>query len=109
MKIVYVSDDGLSFDDQFDCEKHEFDLSMKAVQIKVFDKRRHRLTDIASDDTYNNSYRVIIANDKDLEDMKHIQNWTGYYCDIDSIGTWIYNEDKNRFVRKEDFNDTMEK
>lgn len=25
------------------------------------------------------------------------------------ISTWIYNEDKNRFVRKEDFNDAMEK
>lgn len=29
MKIVYVSDDGLSFDNEFDCEKHEFDVFMK--------------------------------------------------------------------------------
>ena len=100
MKIVYVSDDGLSFDNQFDCEKHEFALFMQNVCIKVFDKRKHILANIDSDDTHNNSYKVVIANTKDLNDMKRIQNWTGYYCDIDSIGTWIYNG--NEFVKKED-------
>ena len=109
MKIVYVSDDGLSFDNQFDCEKHEFDVFMKTIKIKVYDQKRHRLDNISESETYNESYRVVIADEKDLSDIKRIYNWTGYYCDIDSIGTWIYNEDKNRFIRKEDFNNTTEK
>ena len=99
MKIVYIADDGVMFDNQYDCEKYEFDKFIKTINIKVYDDKRHRLQNIHTEDTHNKSYRVIIANEKDLTDMKRIQNWTGFYCYIDSIGTWIY--DGNEFVKKE--------
>ena len=52
---------------------------------------------------------LLIKTVKERLPNTKIYIWTGYYYDIDSIGTWIYNEDKNRFIRKEDFNDTTEK
>ena len=101
MKVVYVADDGVQFDDYDDCMEHEFELFMKTTNIKVYDKNRHRLDNIHTEDSYNQSYRVVLKDEADLKALQTIQDYTGFYCDIDKVGTWRYNDKLDRWYIKE--------
>ena len=52
-----------------------------------------------SEDTYNNVETVIISNEQDVEDILKIYGYTGFYHGIDQIGTWVWNDKKQRFIK----------
>lgn len=102
MKVIYEAFDGKQFDDEWDCEIYEFHKTvLERTGVKVYDKRGHLLKNMNFNeeyDTYGAEHRVIVHNQKDLEDIKKVAKFTGLYCDIDSTGVWIYVEDsKNIF------------
>lgn len=97
----YKSCDGKIFDSEDDCWKHEQDIINKTTDIRIYRRNRARIRDIFSEEDYNESYRVVIPNDSALLDMKKIQQWYGFYIEIDSIGTWRYDEDNGRWVKSE--------
>ena len=101
MQIIYKSDDGLLFDTEFDCIVHEFNCLLKTVNIRVYDKKGHRLDNIASEDIYNKVHRVVICNEEELAVLERIRTFMGIYLDINSVGTWIWNDDKGVFIKKE--------
>ena len=97
MRVIYEAFDGTQFDEQMDCEFYEFDkLVLDRTKIRVFDRQRHllkRLNFGANYETYGNEYRVEIKTEKDLDDIEKVSEFTGLYDDINSIGTWIYDEE----------------
>lgn len=55
MRTVYIADDGKEFDNEFDCEHHEWMLNHPNLKyIKIYDNRTGELfDDIMTDDAYN--------------------------------------------------------
>jgi len=98
MIYLYKADDGTIFEDEFECGKYEFDCFMKTINIIVLDKNGNRLNDIETDETYNKSYKVIISNEDDLNAILKIREFMGTYLDIDSIGTWVYNDNIDKWI-----------
>lgn len=90
MRTVYISDDGFQFARREDCERHEFSKWKERVTIPVYGKRNKKLDIRKGDETHEAAVRIVIRNEQDLNDIKKLQDWYGYYGNIDSIGTWRY-------------------
>lgn len=103
MEIVYRAFDGTIFENEFDCEEYEFkEIIMKRTNIHVYDKQNHLLPKLNFDDNFDTDgkeYKVVIKDEKDLEDIKAACDFTGFYWDINAIGTWIHKKDHNGFLR----------
>lgn len=99
MKIIYIADDGTQFDNRIDCEEYEQRSFEEEINIKIFDYQNYLIpsSQIAID--YDYVYKIIIFDMKDLEDIKRIQQYYGFYPDVNSIGTWIYNEDNQCWIK----------
>jgi hypothetical protein len=98
--ILYKSCDGKIFDSERACLKHEQDIMNKTTDLRVYKKNRKRIYDLSNESDYNESYRVVIPNESALQDVKQIYHRYGFYPDIDSIGTWCYDEDNGRWVKR---------
>lgn len=97
---LYKSCDGKIFDNERDCWKHEQDIINKTTDLRVYKRNRNRIYDPSNESDYNESYRVVIPNESALRDIKQICQEYGFYGDIDSIGTWYYDEDNGRWVKR---------
>lgn len=96
MTVIYVANDGTTFDDEWDCKDYEFQQSLSLDDIEVYDENGNRFDDILSEDAYNNCTRVMVKTDKAVSDLHKIAEYTGFlgYEDIDSPGIWhITNDD----------------
>ena len=104
MKIIskYVADDGTEFDNEFDCINYEFYQKSKLfnINIKVYNGRKRIHGDIWTDDVYNTCTRVVIEDDYDLKFIKLIQDYCGFYIDINSVGVWKWDSEKQCFKKK---------
>ena len=98
---LYKACDGKIFDSEDDCWKHEHDVINKTTDLRIYRRNRTRIRDIFSESDYNESYRVVIKNESALSDIKKVQHWCGIYIEVDSIGTWYYDEDNGRWVKNE--------
>ena len=81
---TYVAFDGTKFDDEFDCLDYEFTLQMYDIN------------------GYSDVHRIIVADEKDLEDIKHVYEYSGIYIGVNSIGTWVYDEDEDNWILRSD-------
>lgn len=55
MRTVYIADDGKQFEDEYECEHHEFELKYPHLQtIEAYNKDGEKMTDLLDEDTYNN-------------------------------------------------------
>lgn len=105
MKIIYEAFDGKQFDDDYNCERYEFQKQvLDKTGIKVFDRRRRKLPNLNFTgihyETGGNEYRVVVHDEKDLSDLKKIQRFTGMYYNIDSVGTWIYSDEEDCWIKR---------
>lgn len=103
MTIVttYVAFDGTKFDDEFDCLDYEFILKMKDCKLRAYDNKRHRVNNWYDINGYSNVHRIIVADEKDLEDIKRVYEYAGIYIGVNSIGTWVYDEYEDNWVLRE--------
>jgi hypothetical protein len=53
MTVCYKSNDGLIFDDEFECALHELKLLLKCSTIEVLDKYDLTLDEVWAEDAYN--------------------------------------------------------
>ena len=65
MRVLYIADDGKEFDNEFDCEHHEWMLNHPNLKyIKIYDNRTGKLfDDIMTDDAYNYGDKVIVPTE----------------------------------------------
>ena len=102
MRIVYIADDGTEFNDEFECRHYEWILNHPNIKdIRLFDKNGNELTDIFSEDEYDNTERVFVLSKKAAEDLQALAEYTGYCCygSITDCGEWVFIEEKCCFVR----------
>lgn len=100
MKIIatYVAFDGTRFDDEFDCMDYEFTSQMKDCKIRAYDNKRHRVNNWYDIDGYSNVHRIIVSDEKDLDDIRRVCEYAGIYNEVNSIGTWVYDEDEDNWI-----------
>ena len=96
MRIVYIADDGTQFDDEWDCRDYEFRKTLDLCDIEVYDENGLRLMDVFDEDAYNKAVKVVAKTEKAVSDLHKIVDYTGFvvYGDIDSPGTWIFEDNK---------------
>ena len=102
MKVIYIADDGKFFDDEFECEDYEWKLNHPYLEdIYFFDKDNNRLSDIFSDESYGETERVVVLNEKAVKDLHDFVEYTGFcsYESINECGDWVFNEKECEFVK----------
>ena len=94
MRILYIAYDGTEFDSQFDCEDYEETKRHQSLyDIDVYDKDGGiiHFTGFDNDWFYHKAERVVLRNDKEVEDILWLAEYTGW-CEFEqltSVGTWV--------------------
>ena len=93
MRTVYIADDGTQFDNRYECETYEFNLTISDHNLKFYDAGGTLLDyPITDSRTYNLSERVIVPDKQSLDVLRKVSDYNGWceFDDIDSIGIWMY-------------------
>ena len=101
MKTIYIAYDGTQFNDEYACEDYEWKLDHPHLKdVHIFDKDGNKLEDIFSEDTYSYSEKIVVTSSEAVKDLQELSVYAGYCCykSIDRVGTWKYDEEKERFV-----------
>lgn len=102
MRTVYIADDGKQFEDEYECEHHEFELKHPHLQtIEAYNKDGEKMTDLLDEDTYNNCEKIILHSEEELSDLQYAADYFGFYsyCDIDEVGEWIFDYETEHFSK----------
>lgn len=102
MKTLYIADDGKQFEDEYECRNYEFCISHPHLKtIELYDIHGKKLTDPLDDETYFNFTKIIIHSEEELTDLYEAADYAGFsgYYDIKDVGTWIFDKDKEKFVK----------
>lgn len=102
MKTVYIADDGKKFENEYECCNYEFGISHPHLKtIELYDRHGKKLTNPLDDETYFNFTKIIIHSEEELIDLYCAADYTGFsgYYDIKSSGTWVFDRDKEKFVK----------
>lgn len=102
MKTLYIADDGKKFENEYECCNYEFGISHPHLKtIELYDRYGEKLTNPLDEDTYFNFVKIIVHSKEELEDLYYTADYTGFdgYYDIKSVGTWVFDQDKEKFVK----------
>jgi hypothetical protein len=94
MKIWYESEDGIYFEDEYECEAHEQKLAHPNLNtIVFFDLENEEYTigdNILDEDIYQRAEKVIIHNERELNDFMWLADECGWseFTQIEEIGEW---------------------
>lgn len=102
MRTIYIADDGKQFEDEYECEHHEFKLKHPHLQtIEAYNKDGEKMTDLMDEDTYNNCEKIILHSEEELSDLQYAADYLGFYSynDITEIGEWIFDYETEHFSK----------
>ena len=102
MRTLYIADDGKNFEDEYECRNYEFCISHPHLKtIELYDRHGKKLTNPLDEDTYFNFTKIIIHSEEELTDLYEAADYAGFsgYYDIKDVGTWIFDKDKEKFVK----------
>lgn len=102
MRTVYIADDGKQFEDEYECEHHEFELKHPHLKkIEAYNKDGEKMTDLLDEDTYNNCEKIILHSEEELSDLQYAADCLGFYSynDITEIGEWIFDYETGYFSK----------
>ena len=97
----WVAYDGNRFDNETDCIEHELKQKLRHTDLSVICPETgvaYKGPLVMSQKAYNNCESVIVPNSQALADLKEIQDFTGFYDGIDSVGKWKYDDTENKWV-----------
>ena len=102
MKTLYIADDGKQFEDEYECRNYEFCISHPHLKtIELYDRHGEKLIAPLDDETYFNFTKIIVHSEEELVDLYEAADYSGFsgYYDIKDVGTWIFDKDKEKFVK----------
>lgn len=102
MKILYIADNGRQFEDEYECINYEFGISHPHLKtIELYNRHGEKLTDPLDEDTYSSFTKIIIHSEEELIDLYCAADYTGFtgYYDIKGVGTWVFDQDREKFVK----------
>ena len=95
MRTVYIANDGTQFDNKYECETYEFNLTISDHNLKFYDAGGTLLDyPIIDSRIYNLSDKVIVPDEQSLDVLRKVSYANGW-CEfdyIDSIGVWEYKD-----------------
>lgn len=67
----------------------------------MYDRHGKKLTNPLDDETYFNFTKIVVHSKEELADLYNAADHTGFtgYYDIKSSGTWVFDQDKEKFVK----------
>lgn len=101
MRAIYISDDNKLFDDEIECQRHEWILNHPHLKdIECYDDKGNLFTgtDLINDDAYNYCVKIIVPTEDCVKELHDVVEYTGfiYWNYITEPGTWVYKEEKNK-------------
>ena len=90
MKVIYIADDGTKFDNEYDCERYEYGLSIKNNNIIFLDINREKLN--VSDENLEQCCYMKISDLKDLDIVNRMGDYTGLYAIPNDIGEFYWDD-----------------
>lgn len=102
MRTLYIADDGKNYEDEYECRNYEFCISHPHLKtIELYDRHGKKLTNPLDEDTYFNFTKIVVHSEEELTDLYEAADYAGFsgYYDIKDVGTWIFDEDKEKFVK----------
>lgn len=102
MRTLYIADDGKQFEDECECISYEFCIShLNLKTIELYNNDDEKLTNPLDEDTYFNLTKIVVHSGEELMDLHKAANYTGFigYYDIKDVGTWIFDKNKEKFVK----------
>ena len=103
---IYLANDDTQFHNKHDCLKYELEKRLATSTLKIY-KDDTVLTDMMSQKTFQESTKVEIPDTAALKDMLYIQHFTGFYYDINAIGTWEHDNDEGTWSKHDKENSTL--
>lgn len=91
-----MANDGSFFSNEDECIRYEMNLILADTTLRVY-KGNKRLKDLLSDDTHNYCTKVVVPDQDALLDLNMIKDYSGCYYGIDSVGTWKYNDENDKW------------
>ena len=92
----YIADDGTQFDDEFECTIYEMKMNYPCLDnIEIFDDKGYRLEDVFDDNTYDNSYTVVVHTEEEVKGLREVAHYFGW-CEWETIteeGAWRWVRD----------------
>lgn len=110
MKTLYIADDGKQFEDEYECINYEFDILHPHLKtIELYNGNNEKLTDPLDEDTYSSFTKIIIHSEEELIDLYCAADYAGFtgYYDIKGVGTWVFDQDREKFVKYVTFNQEL--
>lgn len=95
MKIIYMSDDGVTFENEMDCIHHEWMLYHPHLKdVHIYDENGNEYEDLFSEDTYSCCERIVVETEDAVKDLHALAELSGfeYYYHVKEVGTWKYIE-----------------
>ena len=95
MKIIYMSDDGVAFENEMDCIHHEWMCHHQNLKdVHIYDKDENEYEDLFAQDTYSYCETIVVNTEEAVKDLHTLAELTGfeYYYHIKEVGTWKYVE-----------------
>ena len=103
MKCIYVAEDGIEFDNEYDCEMYEGELLHPDIlNIEFYNEcgelykiQHHNIYD---DNIYNACEKIDVHNDKEVNDLRWLAEMCGWceFEQIESVGIWERHTDDYR-------------
>lgn len=110
MKTLYIADDGKQFEYEYECINYEFDILHPHLKtIELYNGNNEKLTDPLDEDTYSSFTKIIIHSEEELIDLYCAADYAGFtgYYDIKGVGTWVFDQDREKFVKYVTFNQEL--
>ena len=101
MRIMYIADDGTTFDDEYDCEHYEFVLRHPYLgNILFLDENKKQIKNFMLQESYECTDYVIVHSNDELSALHELASFTGFcsYHTIVDIGTWKFDYGEMKFV-----------
>lgn len=88
MRTVYIADDGMEFDNEYECEKYERKEKLKDNTIVMLDSKNNLLDNKI--EKFESCLAISIKNRRDLDIVQYMSEYTGCSCPC-NIGDFYYN------------------
>lgn len=100
MRAVYIADDGKQFEDEYECERYEFQMSHPNLKtIEFYDEGGEFIDNYMDDEGYCACCKVVVHSNEELDDLHEMADYTGNssYLDITDVGEWVYDDSIEEF------------